>query len=140
MKNYFIITVIGVVLYSCKSDTTSEETTTQLEQVETLPLREVKEISFFVEQIKASPEWLKMVEEKAKQQAISLDSMLMIDATFLQNEEVEIVKIENDIIKNNEWLEVVKKKAQENGISLDEAIRSDANFMFQENKKSNSQQ
>lgn len=139
-KSVIALVIFSTTFVACVSEKTNSESTTQQEQVETLPLREVKDINIFVEQIKSSPEWLKVVEEKAKQQSISLDSMLMIDAVYLQTEDAEIVKIENEIIQNQEWLDLVKKKAQANGISIDDAIRSDANFMFQENKKSNTQQ
>lgn len=139
MKKFFYVSMVVAGIFSACSSNDKPQEAVVVEQ-NILPLREVKDINIFVEQIKASPEWLKMVEEKAKQQSISLDSMLMIDAVYLQTEDAEIVKIENDIIKNQEWLDLVKKKAQTNGISLDEAIRSDANFMFQENKKSSSQQ
>lgn len=131
-KSIIALAVISTTLIACLSETTPTENTT--EQVETLPLREVKDISFFVEQIKASPEWLKTVEEKAKQQAISLDSMLVLDATYLQLQDVEIVKIENEIINNPEWLTLVKQKAQEQGLSVDDMIRADAVFMHEQNK------
>jgi len=132
-KSIIALAVISTTLIACLSETTPTENTTQ--QVETLPLREVKDINFFVEQIKSNPEWLQMVEEKAKQQSIPLDSMLLIDAAYLQTEDVEIVKIENEIINSPEWIELVKKKAAEQGLSLDEMIRADATFNYQESLK-----
>lgn len=122
--------VIGTAFVGCLSEPTNTETT--VEQIETLPLREVKELNYFIEQIKANPEWLSEVEGKAKQQSIPLDSMFIIDATYLQAQDIEIVKIENEIINSPEWLDLVKKKAEEQGLSLDEMIRADAAYNFQQ--------
>ncbi len=133
-KSIIALAVISTTFVACLSETTNTETENTTQQVETLPLREVKDINFFVEQIKANPEWLTTVEEKAKQQAISLDSMLVLDATYLQLQDVEVVKIEHEIINNPEWLALVKQKAQEQGLSLDEMIRADAVFMNEQNK------
>lgn len=133
-KSIIALAVISTTFVACLSETTNTETENTTQQVETLPQREVKDISFFVEQIKSNPEWLKIVEEKAKQQVISLDSMLVLDATYLQLEDVEIVKIENEIVNNPEWLALVKQKAQEQGLSVDDMIRADAAYMHEQNK------
>lgn len=139
MKKIFYITLIGTsLLTACASNNEPKETVV-IEQ-ETLPLREVKNKMFFIEQIKVDSLWLKTIEDKAKERSISLEEMIQIDAEYLQNEDAQIVKIENDIIRNPEWLDLVKKKAREQGASLDDVIRADANFMYQESKKATAQQ
>ena len=134
MKLNTLLLGMTIVLFSCQSGEDKESSSVTVES-EVLPLREIKEVGVFITQIKADSVWFKSIEEKAKKQSISIDSMLIIDATFLQGQDAEIVKIENDIIHNPEWLASVKQKALDKKITLDEMIRSDAEFMFYQKAK-----
>lgn len=133
MKKSLIVASIMLGLISCNSNNMPEETATKIE--ESIPLREVKPKKFFIDQIKNDSSWFYLIVEKAKQQNISVDEMLVIDATYIENRDAEIVKIENDIIRNPEWLNIVKQKAIDQKISLDDMIRADASYMFEESKK-----
>ncbi len=134
-KPILTVLISSSLLVGCLVDGPNIKTSTQ--EVKILPLREVKDINFYIEQIKADSSWMDMIEEKAKKLGISVDEMLKIDAEYLEIQEVEIVKIENDIIKNADWLELIKQKAIERKVSLDEMIRIDATFVYQEKIKQN---
>lgn len=134
-KPILTVLISSSLLVGCLVDGPNIETPAQ--EVKILPLREVKDINFYIEQIKADSSWMDMIEEKAKKLGISVDEMLKIDAEYLEIQEVEIVKIENDIIKNADWLELIKQKAIERKVSLDEMIRIDATFVYQEKIKQN---
>lgn len=133
-KSIIALAVISTTFVACLSEKTNTETENTTQQVETLPLREVKEISFFVEQIKADSAWMNLITTKAKEANVSVDEMINLDAQYLVSQDVEVVKIENEIINNPEWLTLVKQKAQEQGLSLDEMIRADAVYMNEQNK------
>lgn len=134
MKFNTLILGITIVLFSCQSDEVKEATSVAKGNEE-LPMREIKTTEELISVIKADSAWLFMVTEKAKDQNIPLDQMLKIDAEFMKIQDAEIVKIENDIIRNPEWLKTVKQKALEQKISVDDMIRIDATFMYDESKK-----
>jgi len=132
-KTIISLFFVGSIVIGCSSGN-NESTDASIQLIETLPLREVKDISIFIEQIKADSAWLNMVEKKAEEQGIPFEEMIKMDAQYLIELDIQIVQIENDIINNPEWLALVKQKAQEQGISLDDAIRADAEYMFNTRK------
>jgi hypothetical protein len=133
-KSIIALAVISTTLIACLSETTPTENITQ--QVETLPLREVKDISFFVERIKADSAWMNLITTKAKEANVSVDEMILIDAEYIRGLDIEIIKIENDILRDSTWVDLIKKKAEEQALSFDEVIRADAEYVYEQNKLS----
>ncbi len=135
-KSIIALAVISTTFVSCLSETTNTEKENTTQQVDTVPFREVKDISFFVQQIKADSAWMNLITTKAKEANVSVDEMILIDAEYIRNLDVEIIKIENDILKDSTWVDLIKKKAQEQGLTFDEVIRADAVYMHEQNKLS----
>lgn len=134
MKKILYIALIGSsVLTSCSSNNEPQETV--VVQQEILPLREVKDINVFIEQIKADSNWSNLISKKAEENKKTFDEMITIDAQYLQNEDIEIVKIENEIIQNEGWLNTIRQKAKSQNVDLNQAIRADAEFMYNERLK-----
>ncbi|MBN2683482.1 MAG: hypothetical protein JXR58_13390 [Bacteroidales bacterium] len=108
-------------------------------------------LEIYVQQIKDNPTWLKKVEEKAKEQNISLDEMIKKDANWcleddLKNGKIKIAGIEKDeeiavqaiikeIKKNPKWLKHIEEKAKKEGKNIDEAIRDDAVWTYKDRQK-----
>lgn len=132
MKNYILI--ISLALFSCSNSENNEQTIN--DEVQTpIPLREVKPLEAIIAQIKADTAWYVLVEQKAQEQGLPIDSVLLNDAKYMETIEIELVKIENQIIQTPEWFELVSKKAQEQGVKIDEILRTEASWVYEENKK-----
>lgn len=134
-KNLLVVGLTTFVLFSCGSDSEPTDQTVIVNTESELPLREVKDLSHFVELIKADSAWMVLMDTKSKESGIAIEEVINMDAKFLQDQEVQIVQIENDIIKNPEWMTLVKQKSQEQGITIDEVIRADASFMFKQRQE-----
>lgn len=130
---------LSIALFSCQSNDNSEKKDPNIKTEIELPLREVTTKEVFINVIKSDSNWLFSVEQKAKDQNKSIEEMLNVDAEFMVVRDAEIVKIENDIIRNPEWLKSVKQKAKDQKISLDEMIKADATFMYEEGQKEKKQ-
>ncbi len=132
MKNYLLI--ISLALFSCSNSENNDQSINN--EIQTpIPLREVKTLDAIIAQIKADTAWYKLVETKAKEQNLPIDTVLLGDAKYMEVIEAEVVKIENDIIQSPEWFELVSKKAKEEGVSIDERIKTEASWVNEENKK-----
>lgn len=134
-KNVLVIGVLSLSLFSCVSENSSSDQTVIVSAEEVLPLREVKDLTHFVNQIKSDSAWMVMMESKAKDRSVSIDEVINMDAKYLQDQDIEIVKVENDVIKNAEWMALVKQKSQEQGLSIDEVIRAEASFVFKQKQE-----
>ncbi len=134
-KITFSVIIVGFTMVSCLTEN-SETNESTIENTETsLPLREVKPLEYFVTLVKSDSTWLYLTEQKAKERGITLDEMLQFEGQFLLEQDVAIVKIENQIVNSPEWLDFVTKKAEKEGVPLDEMIRNDANYMYMESLK-----
>jgi len=133
MKNYLVL-ILTIVLFSCSNNENNEQSTNNTTPTP-IPLKEVKSLEAIIAQIKADTAWYKLIEVKAKEQGLPVDTVLLGDAKYMGVIEVEIVKIENQIIQSPEWFELVSKKAKEQGISIDEVLRTEASWTNDENKK-----
>lgn len=90
-------------------------------------------ISTYINRIKNDPEWMKGISKKAKENNISEDEQVRIDAEWLIKQEkgdlTERIKwYVNEINNDPEWLEAVKKKAIEKNIPLEKMIMQDAQW------------
>ncbi len=132
-KIVYTILIISFCLTACVSETS--ETETIIPKQEQLPLREIKDINVFVEQIKADSNWSSLISKKADEAGKTFDEMITIDAQYLQDMDAEIVTIENEIIQNEEWLNTIRQKAESQNVNLNQAIRADAEFMYNERLK-----
>lgn len=133
MKNY-LLSIFTIALFSCSNIENNEQPTNN--EVQTpVPLREVKTLEAIIAQIKADTAWYKLIETKAKEQNLSVDSVLLGDAKYMEVIESEVVKIENQIIQSPEWFDLVSKKAKEEGVSIDERLKTEASWVNEENKK-----
>lgn len=132
MKNYLLI--ISLALFSCSNSENNEQTINN--EIQTpIPLREVKTIEAIMAQIKADTAWFALIEQKAQEQGLPIDTVLLNDAKYMEAIELEVIKIENQIIQTPEWFEMTSKKAQEQGVGIDEMIRTEASWVYEENKK-----
>lgn len=133
MKNY-LLSIFTIALFSCSNIENNEQPTNNEVQLP-VPLREVKTLDAIIAQIKADTAWYKLIETKAKEQNLPVDSVLLGDAKYMEVIEAEVVKIENQIIETPEWFELVSNKAKEKGVSIDEQLKTEASWVNEENKK-----
>ena len=135
MKNYFIASlIISSTLFGCLEENPNSEVTQVQTELE-FPLREVKTLNFYVDQIKGDTVWMKTISEKASKAGVSIEEMIKIDAEYIEFQEAEIVKIENQIITDKKWLDMVKQKATEQNVTVEEMIRADAYYIYQKNNE-----
>lgn len=99
-------------------------------------------IAKFIAELRSNAKMLEEIQIKADKKGISLDSMLVLDATWLYNhkddQKKEVVipmerilaEIENDIRSSHEGMLQMKKKANERGIDLDSMIVLDAAWIY----------
>lgn len=112
--------------------------------------RPTRDIGFFERNIRKDKSWLSEIEKKARQNGVSLNEMIRLDAEFLLEkhsldvletitskeiyiDEKEVLKIEQQIRLSPEWLNSVKEKALENNIPLNVMIRLDAEYVVKQN-------
>lgn len=126
------VILVGFTMVSCLTENTETNESTIENTEAILPLREVKPLEYFVTLVKSDSTWMYLTEQKANERGITLEEMLKMEGQFLLEQDAEIVKIENEIIKSPEWLEFVSKKAEEQGTTVDSMIRNDANYMYLE--------
>ncbi|MBC7865122.1 MAG: glycosyltransferase family 39 protein [Bacteroidia bacterium] len=108
-----------------------------------------KKILDIEKQIRSDKNWLSGVEKQAKENKISLDSMIQISAIWMLNnvaatnkpitekelKEKKIRECEDQIRNNKIWLKANEKQAKENNIPLDSMIRINATLMFEDADK-----
>ena len=125
MKKYFNITiVIGFnILTGCNDDSLNEKIITKQEY---LPLREVKEVRYFIEQIKSDSSTYYNIVKKANQKNKPVEELIEEEAEVLESRYADIIRIENLIIKNPTWFEEVQNKAKQEKMSIDSAIKREA--------------
>lgn len=125
MKQYFIkILMISLsILIGCNNDRLNEKI---IVKQEILPLREVKEVSYFIKQIESDSVMYHNVVKKANQQNRLVNEILMEEAEDLESRYADIIRIENLIIKNPKWFEEIQNKAKQERMSIDTAIKREA--------------
>lgn len=124
MKSYAIkILIISFNVLSCNNEQLHEKT---FANQEVLPLREVKERDFFINQIKSDSVMYYDVVKKADQHHKPLRDILIEEAEILESKYADIIRIENLIIKNHKWFEEIQNKAKQEKISIDSAIKKEA--------------
>lgn len=133
MKKYLSL-ILTIATISC-SNIESENQTTTNETQTPVPLREVKSLDAIIAQIKGDTSWYKLIETKAQEQGLPVDTVLINDAKYMETIEAEVVNIENQIIQSPEWFELVSNKAKEKGVTIDEQLRTEASWVNEENKK-----
>lgn len=90
-------------------------------------------VKIYINKIKSDPDWMKGISKKAKENNISEDEQVRVDAEWLIKQEkgdlMERIKwYINEIKSDPEWLEAIKKKANEKNIPLEDMIRQDAQW------------
>lgn len=95
---------------------------------------------YYKSKILSDQKWKSSIEEKAKQQNISIDSMIVIDIRWLlendtncRKEQKIFNKIE-EIKLNKDWFEIVNKKSIERKIPLDSMLYLDAKWTIENQK------
>jgi hypothetical protein len=98
-----------------------------------------------MENIRNTPQWMKDIEAKAKENHISVEEQLKKDAQWeLENQtgvahndnkpEETLEKVMNDIKGNEKWMADIKAKAKENNISEEEQLKKDAEWELNNRK------
>lgn len=125
MKKYFNVTIVLAfnILIGCNDDSLNEKIVIKQE---ILPLREVKEVGYFIEQIKSDSLMYHNIVKKANQQNRLVNEILKEEAEALESEYADIIRIENLIIKNSTWFEEVQNKAKQENLSIDSLVRREA--------------
>lgn len=93
-------------------------------------IREPKSKAFFIERIKESPEWIKLIEDKARSAKIPLDAMILLDAEYLEYEDKELIKIESEILKNKDLCEELKNRAESKNTLFSEELTGEAKKIY----------
>jgi len=105
----------------------------------------VGSVKYYQNRIRKSKEWLKGVTEKAKQWNISLEEMILSDAKYMAEKDLEkkeLVKgsveyYQKGIRENEAWLKDITEKARKWRIPLEEMILSDAKYMVKQDSLKN---
>lgn len=58
-----------------------------MENSQTEPGSSTRDVEYFKNEIRNSPEWYKSVRKKAKENGISVDSMITLDAQYMVEQE-----------------------------------------------------
>jgi len=86
-------------------------------------------LNFYSTKIKNDKQWLKSIEEKAIQNNISTDEMILLDAKWLCKQ--DIIKYYTDSIgRDSIWKSNTIIKANKNNIPLDSMMYIEAEYMF----------
>lgn len=149
MKKQFLTVLFlmsSVAFFSC-SDVQDETDEVKIEKTYEERVNEIRE------GIRKNPEWLANVEKKAKEKNIPLDSMILLDARWLvddqdgkhldpsvlktptvdtSNLQQRIADMESKIRSNTKWMSEITRKAAERKISVDSMLRIDALWMIDE--------
>jgi hypothetical protein len=97
-------------------------------------------VNYYLKRIYTSIEWLNQVKEKAHENGISLEQMVMIDAKYMydvylsENRVQENLSVDyyiKEILKDKDWREQIVGKAEEKGVSFSEMVLVDAKYMFE---------
>lgn len=98
-----------------------------------------KELNEIISVITKSDSWMKDIQRKSKENKISVDSMLVLDAHwYFQNRGpinngITIEEVIQSAYDNPNWLNSIKEKAEKNRISVDSMVKLDAAwFMIHE--------
>ncbi len=154
MKRQFLyLLVIGTALLNftaCDDVQDKEEDEVKIEKSYEDRVKEAREA------ITKSPQWMADEEKKAKERGISVDSMIMLDARWMVDEqdgkhkdgagtttgaatdtskgsyEQRVKNAENTIRNTPTWLAEEQKKAKERNISVDSMILLDARWVVDE--------
>ena len=148
-KQYWaaLLLMVSVSLFSCSDVQDDETDEVKIEKTYEERVNEIRE------GIRKNPEWLANVEKKAKEKNISVDSMILLDARWLvddqdgkhldpsvlktpavdtSNLQQRIADMESKIRSNTKWMSEITRKATERKISVDSMLRADAIWMIDE--------
>lgn len=150
MKKHFwavLMLMVSVSFFSCSDVQDDETDEVKIEKTYEERVNEIRE------SIRKNPEWLANIEKKAKEQNISVDSMILLDARWLvddqdgkhldpsvlnkttadtTNVQQRIRDMESKIRKDAKWMEEINRKAKERNITADSMIKADAIWMVDE--------
>ncbi len=150
MKKQFwavLLLMVSVSFFSCSDVQDDETDEVKIEKTYEERVNEIREA------IRKNPEWLANIEKKAKEQNISVDSMMLLDARWLvddqdgkhldpsvlnkvtadtTNVQQRIRDMESKIRKDAKWMDEVNRKAKERNITVDSMIKADAIWMVDE--------
>jgi hypothetical protein len=96
----------------------------------------LQQINKQIEIIKKDSVWYSSIKQKSIEQSIPIDSMLIIDATWILNEnnvspiDTNLLKVIDRINSDSLWLNKIKTKAEKNKISVDDQILLDAEWVI----------
>lgn len=128
MKKYFVkILIISLnLLTGCNNENLNEKMVFKETEVVPLPLREIKEIDYFIRQIKLdSTKYFNIVKD-AHRRNRPVKEILKEEAEAIESRCANIIRIENLIIKNPTWFEEIQNKAKQERMSIDSAIKREA--------------
>jgi len=93
-------------------------------------------IKSYIDEIKASPKWLKIIKNKAKQNRILEKDQIIKDAIYMakhqtpQTNHKELEQIISDIKSDSKWYNKICKKATQNNISIEQQLKIDAEWVL----------
>ena len=148
---FSVLPLMLVVFTGCKDVKDEAEAEIKIEKTYEERVKEIEN------SIRNSTEWMASVEKKAKEKNIPLDSMIVLDARWLVDEQdgkhkdlgttavasagtdanfEQLVKDMEEKIRNDKvWLESIEKKAKERNVTVDSMIKVDARFIVTEQQK-----
>lgn len=126
MKKYLVkILLISLnLLAGCNNESLNEKMV--FKEIKTVPLREIKEIDYFIRQIKLDSSKYFNIVKDAYRRNRPIKEILKEEAEALESRYADIIRIENLIIKNPAWLEEIQNKAKQEKMSIDSAIKREA--------------
>ncbi|MDP2386909.1 MAG: hypothetical protein Q8M29_11095 [Bacteroidota bacterium] len=102
-------------------------------------------------EIRNNKDWMLQIVKKAKENKVSVEEMIGLDAKFMLDEKKKkgkdnglsdeqwLKNCKNEIRNNKDWMLQIEKKAKQNKVSVEEMIELDAKFMLSEKKKKEGQ-
>ncbi|MCU0429974.1 MAG: glycosyltransferase family 39 protein [Cytophagaceae bacterium] len=77
-----------------------------------------KSSAYYERSIRDSEEYMKLMEEKAKQKQQPIDSVIKDDAAYLYNLDSNVYEIKSHMLKSSSWMRFLNAKAEERQIPL----------------------
>jgi len=94
-------------------------------------------IQNIIEEINNTPGWLNDIKKKAKNNNISIEQQIKMDALYIYDVDYgrkEVIELTEEtktrIFNTPEWIEQIKKKAKEKNLSFEEMVELDAKYIY----------
>ncbi len=89
---------------------------------------------YFIKQIEQDSNWLNSIKIKAKETGNNVERMIELDAMFMEHEELEIIKIEHEMVDDTTQFNIIREIAKSTRKSINDVLTEKATKKYMENK------